>query len=306
MCVPGIVKGEGWFIIRPAICEAVASICLTSCFCSLMSIGAVSFNRYIHICHNEHYRKIYTPRNSVLICVGLWIVCFTAEMSCFIGWGDHSYDRKTLSCVWDRTADFSYTVFFSGAGVAFPIVLISICYIKIYAFFRASKKRVAAMEMNSPSGGSKPDADGVRQIKKQSARNESMKLARTLFIIFAVFAACWTPYAIIVVADIHDEYAMEVHIFSILLAHTNSSLNSVLYGLTNVHFRQGYLKVVWLCCGWCCCGKNAEDFDQGDFQTVRSPSNPEATQNEVNITTLSHPPLAPSRLSKLKARDPSI
>ncbi len=48
---------------------------------------------------------------------------------------------------------------------------------------------------------------------------------------------CRTPYAFIVVLDRHDTYPQELHIFSILIAHTNSSLNSVLYGLTNKHFR---------------------------------------------------------------------
>ena len=50
------------------------------------------------------------------------------------------YDRKTLSCVWDRTADFSYS--FSAVGVAFPVILISICCIKIFLHVRASKTKV--------------------------------------------------------------------------------------------------------------------------------------------------------------------
>jgi hypothetical protein len=241
------VLGEGWFAVRPAICEAVASICLTSCFCSLLSIGAVSFNRYIHICHNELYSKIFTRTKSVLMCLALWIICFLAEMSCFIGWGDHSYDKKTLSCVWDRTADFSYTLFFSLAGVAFPVSLISICYIRIYLFVRASKQRVAAVRVD---GG---QAQAAKDVSMQ--RQESMKLARTLFVIFAVFAVCWSPYAVIVVADRYDTFPMEIHIFSILIAHTNSSLNSVLYGLTNANFREGYKKLVraMLSCLPCAC-----------------------------------------------------
>ena len=76
--------------------------------------------------------------------VGLWIISFLFEMSNFLGWGDHVYDRKTLSCVWDRTADLSYSLFFSIAGVAFPVILISICYLKIYLFVRNSRKKVAA------------------------------------------------------------------------------------------------------------------------------------------------------------------
>ena len=51
------------------------------------------------------HQSIYTLKNSLLMCVGLWIVSAVAEMPNFVGWGDHVYDRKTLSCIWDRTAD---------------------------------------------------------------------------------------------------------------------------------------------------------------------------------------------------------
>ena len=54
--VSGVIYGEVWFMSRFILCEAVASICLTSCFCSLLTIGAISFNRYIHICHNQMYQ----------------------------------------------------------------------------------------------------------------------------------------------------------------------------------------------------------------------------------------------------------
>ena len=49
----GIVKGELWFEYRPRLCTAVASICVMSCFCSLLSIMAISINRYVHICKNQ-------------------------------------------------------------------------------------------------------------------------------------------------------------------------------------------------------------------------------------------------------------
>ena len=90
-----------------------------------------------------------------------------------------------------------------------------------------------------------PNFSQIRQIRNisideryaQREKNESVKLTRTLCLIFVVFAVSWTPYAIIVVADKFDTFPTELHIFSILIAHTNSSLNSILYGLTNKHFR---------------------------------------------------------------------
>ncbi|KAK2141556.1 hypothetical protein LSH36_1082g00037 [Paralvinella palmiformis] len=72
------------------------------------------------------------------------------------------------------------------------------------------------------------------------ARRESMKLARTLFLIFIFFTACWAPYATIVVVDRYDTFRQEVHFFALLLAHTHSSINSVLYFASNQNFRDGY------------------------------------------------------------------
>ena len=165
----------------------------------------------------------------------LWIISFLLELPNFIGWGDHVYDKKTQSCVWDRTADYSYTLFFCIVAIATPIALISICYLKIFLYVRASKKRVAKLLQFNSNLVDKPT---VKRMK------ESMKLARTLFAIFVAFALCWSPYAIVIMADYHDTWSVEPHLFSVMLAHTSSSVNCLLYGLTNSHFRKGYGMIV--------------------------------------------------------------
>ena len=52
---PGAIEGALYFKDKMVLCEAVAAVCLITCFCSLLNIGAISFNRYIHICHNQLY-----------------------------------------------------------------------------------------------------------------------------------------------------------------------------------------------------------------------------------------------------------
>ena len=112
--------------------------------------------------------------------ITLWTTAFLAEMPSFLGWGGHSYDTKTMSCMWDRTADFTYTLFISvgkelkqhgtslyagveptssniisgmvlffAGGVAAPVFLIAFCYLKIFMHVRASKKRVAGAAEDS-------------------------------------------------------------------------------------------------------------------------------------------------------------
>ena len=175
------------------------------------------------------YEKIFTFKSSLVMVVLLWVVSFILEMPNFIGWGDHSYDQKSRSCLWDRTADLSYTLFFSICGVAFPVCLISICYFKIYRFVLQSKAKVATI--------SNTQNNHVGQTKR---------LIRTIFIIFVIFTLCWAPYAVFVSADYKDQLPLEVHIFALLLAHTNSSLNCFIYGVTNRDFRKGYIRFIRL------------------------------------------------------------
>ena len=141
-------------------------------------------------------------------CFFFQIVSFLLEMPNFFGWGDHVYDPKTLTCIWDRTADYSYTIFFDVMGVAIPVSLIFVCYLRIWLFVRASKRKIKS------------------HVEKGSRdARDSMKLARTLFIIFVVFVGCWSPYALIILLDKNDTYAAELHTYSVLIAHINSSLN---------------------------------------------------------------------------------
>ena len=231
--ISAIVVGEAWFVNKQVLCELVACLCLTSCFCSLLSIGAISFNRYIHICHNSLYQQIFTLRNGILMCVVLWIISFLAEMPNFFGWGDHVFDDKAQGCFWDRTADYSYTLFFVIVGVCIPVILISICYVLIFLHVRASKRKVRAMN------GAELDQAAAAKEKR-----ESMKLVRTLFMIFIVFATCWSPYAILVVVDRWDRFPGEAYMFAALSAHANSSLNFIVYGATNRHFRKGYMQLL--------------------------------------------------------------
>ena len=76
------------------------------------------------------------------MCLGLWILSFTIVMPTFFDWGGHRYDEKTEMCVWNRVADFSYTIFCQTIGLILPIILTAVCYVKIFLFVRAQKKKV--------------------------------------------------------------------------------------------------------------------------------------------------------------------
>uniref|UniRef100_A0A1I8HM29 G_PROTEIN_RECEP_F1_2 domain-containing protein n=1 Tax=Macrostomum lignano TaxID=282301 RepID=A0A1I8HM29_9PLAT len=120
MGIVSILKGEIYFMERRGLCLFVASICLVSCYCSLLSIAAIAINRYIHICRSSAYPSIFTRRWTLIMCCSLWIVSFLMEMPNFLGWGDHGYALKNLACLWDRLASRSYSAFFALVGVVLP------------------------------------------------------------------------------------------------------------------------------------------------------------------------------------------
>ena len=225
-----MVKGKEFFEKRPMLCDVAATICLGACVTALLSIGGVSFNRCIHICHTHLYHTIFGLRANILMCVMFWILGFAFSLPGLVGWTDNVYDHKMLECIWDRTNSLSYTIFFSGLVVFTPTLIIAASYLRIFTFVQASKKTVAGICQN-------PD-----YISK--SRAASIRVARTLFIIFAIFVFCWAPYALLVLIDFQDRAPPEVHLYILLLAHLHATLNAIVYCATNKHFRFGYLTVL--------------------------------------------------------------
>ncbi|CAD5125864.1 unnamed protein product [Dimorphilus gyrociliatus] len=181
--------------------------------------------------------RIYTLRNTIGMIILLWTICFLLEMPNFdfINWNNHSFDKKSMTCLWDRTYAHSYSIFFITVGVVFPIILIAFCYLKIFLHVRQAKRRIMA---------AKKGQEAVESASAEREKRNSMRLARTLFVIFVVFASCWLPYGAVILYDKDDKLPLEVHVFVLIIAHFNSSCNSILYGVMNKHFRQSYVQLL--------------------------------------------------------------
>ncbi|ELU11620.1 hypothetical protein CAPTEDRAFT_36345, partial [Capitella teleta] len=225
MGILGMVYGSEWFVRRVVLCDAVATVCIAACVTALFSIGGDGFSRFCHICHPHAYHRLFTLRTNIIICIFIWLAGFGMSLPALVGWTDNIYDPKYMECIWNRKYSMTYTIFFSTCVVAAPVAIIAISFIKIYIHVQSSRKRVAVYRNQS-----------VNQ-----AKSLSIKLARSLFIVFTGFVACWTPYAIIVIVDFKDRAPEEVHLFILLLAHMHSTLNAIIYAMSNAQFRKGYL-----------------------------------------------------------------
>lgn len=227
---PAKLEGKEFFDRAPGLCRAIASMCTISCITSLMTIGLLSLNRYIYICFNEYYQGIFTPRKSICMCVSVYFVGGTLVALNAAEVGNHGFDFKSLECIWDRMATYPYTVAFSIALVWVPSIVIGVCYLKIYLYVRGHKKRMRQQN----EGGN-------------SSSLKSFQLARTLFVIYAVFITCWAPYALLIVLDSKNTYPHEVHVIITMFAHLHPSLNWIIYYFTNKKFAASYREILTRC-----------------------------------------------------------
>jgi hypothetical protein len=92
----------------------------------------------------------------------------------FLGWGGHYFDLKTLSCLWDRLASRSYSIFFPTFCILLPCCLIAFFYIRIFSF--ATNARLRAT---------------VNTRKQQNEIKISFRIAKGLFWSYFLYTICW-------------------------------------------------------------------------------------------------------------------
>ena len=223
------------YLRRPGLCTLIASICFISCTCSLWNIGAIAVNRYVYVCRNRDYNTIFTWPKTIAYALCIWSTCVVADLGNFLKWGGHSFDTKMSLCTYDRLASFSHVLTNNSIFIIFPMVLVMICYAKIFWTIKKSSLRVR--KHNKTSASKKHDI----------GKKKDIKLLKMLFTIYLTFAVCWCLYTILLLIDFEDNSPVFVYRIAAAMSHTSSSLNSFIYGVMNKNFRDAYRSV--LSCG---------------------------------------------------------
>ena len=200
------------FIKYPVLCEVLAVICFVSCFCSVWSICAISLNRYVAICHRVSYPRIYNRVTVPCYVALMWIYAFTIDLPNFFGWSGHILDTKAYFCNIDYTAHYSYNCFLIIFGLCVPMTITCFSYVSIFLYAKKTHKQL------------QKHSEIVIQVT-------DLRLLKTVGTIFTTFMLMWTPYAIVLVFNVYH-WPQWYWLTAVALAHTNSSINSILYAAT--------------------------------------------------------------------------
>lgn len=173
--------------------------------------------RYIHICHHNLYKKVFTKKLTLLYCLITWIFGAVNNMTNFTGWSNYTYDKKTLSCVWNRTVSITYNLYLAVTCILIPCMAIFFFYARIFIFTHRSRNK-----------------------SKITSVSKSIRLAKGLFASFMLYAICWLPYGVLIMIDFDNRVPKSLMMFSMVLGHLNSSLNPILYAVFNTAIKRGY------------------------------------------------------------------
>jgi hypothetical protein len=231
-------------------------------FTSLQTMTAMAINRYYRVVKPAKYGTYFTLRR-IIASVGIVMVLASvgAGLHLVCGWAIYTLHRGKVICFTTfKTPDHEkgYIAFLDACYITFPVLVISICYFKIFRTVSAHKKSLFKNHKNRSKG---KDDDGNSNESQENAQGEpkisinveEVKITRTLFCTVLGFITCWSPIAVIDMIDSYSSHALsiprQVYLLWVYLGYGSSSINPFIYGILNRSFRNEFLRILRFRCG---------------------------------------------------------
>ncbi|XP_043285261.1 G-protein coupled receptor moody-like isoform X2 [Venturia canescens] len=230
----------GWAEVR-FLCALVPFLRYGNVGVSLLSVGAITVNRYIMITHHGLYNKVYKKHWIALMILFCWVFSYGMQLPTLIGvWGKFDYDPnlETCSIVKDANGRSSKTFLFVIAFII-PCIVIVACYAKIFWVVHSSESR---MRKHANPTIKSPHTPG-RDTREMKQRRSEWRITKMVLAIFLSFVACYLPITIVKVTD-HEVKYPEAHVMGYLLLYFASCVNPIIYVIMNKQYRQAYAGVI--------------------------------------------------------------
>ncbi|XP_050665939.1 protein trapped in endoderm-1 isoform X2 [Leptidea sinapis] len=223
---------ERW-VLGSQLCQMFAFVFYGNEAVSLLSMAAITINRYTLIAYYDMYSQIYTTTKIWVQLLAIWLVSFGLMVPPLLGvWGRLGLEENTFSCTILPNHGHSPKKYLFVFGIATPCAVIIVSYSCIYWKVRQSKRKL----------------EGRSKLSGQTAREkeEDSRLTTLMLTIFLCFLACFLPLMIMNVADDSISYPW-LHIIASILAWASSVINPLIYAATNRQYRAAYGNLLRLC-----------------------------------------------------------
>ncbi|XP_072038975.1 melatonin receptor type 1B-A-like [Amphiura filiformis] len=229
--IVGAIGNGSFFCQHDAICQVMGLLLVVSCGTSVWSIASIAIERYIYICYNHVYFKIYNRVTFPIIIVCIWVYAFLLDLPNFVGWGEHLFKVELLACTFRPVRGYIWFINVFGGGI--PFLILSFCYTQIYLFVR----RVSFKQfiLRRASSDSTSTITGIKSADKH--------LLKILAVIILFFVLMWTPFMWLMLVNSYTPLPHWLLYICGNLCLANSAVNFWIYAF-NKDFRDGYLFII--------------------------------------------------------------
>lgn len=234
-----------------------------SCTASVLSLAALTVDRYLAITSPFKYRATLNTMRAVIACVIVWTLSLSFPFAyLYLGF-------------------FHYAFLFANTAVVLTFVVLLFAYIRIYKIFRRQVREWDSLH----------DSTEENRAKKVTMRWEQ-KITKTLLIMLVLFISCYLPacafiYVINLCTTCDCDLVLWARDLQFLLILANSSMNPFIYSWRLYNCRRAFLWIVT-------CGKKGNKRKNCSFEmhTMRRMSTPSGTwghdilSHEIAIVTV--------------------
>ncbi|XP_074045375.1 adenosine receptor A2b [Macrotis lagotis] len=225
-------------------CLFLACFVLVLTQSSIFSMLAVAVDRYLAIKLPLRYKSLVTGTRARGVIAVLWILAFGIGLTPLMGWNDRANathnctgSSQNLSCcpvkcLFENVVTMSYMVYFNFFGCVLPPLLIMLAiYVKIFLVACQQLRRMELMDHS------------------RTTLQREIHAAKSLAMIVGIFALCWLPLHATNCITLFNPHFGEtkpkwlMHLV-ILLSHTNSVVNPIIYAYRIRDFRCTFRKII--------------------------------------------------------------
>ncbi|XP_078383826.1 melatonin receptor type 1B-like [Oculina patagonica] len=199
---------------------------------SLHTMEIIAVSRYFCVVKPDKYIVLFKKQRTLMYIAAVWCVALIGSVPpFFFGHGGFEFQPGKAMCLYTFYTNIAYTVFIECVYIATPLIIITICYAKV--FYTVSRSNRVFSHEN--------------KVQLLRANVEEAKVTKTLASVMVGFACCWLPVCIIDYFDAargEPTLPRQAYLTYGFLVYLSSTINPFIYGITNRQFRREYKAIL--------------------------------------------------------------
>lgn len=229
------IKGQN-FKVNQSMCDFQGTSIICLIYLSVINTGIMAVNRYVRVCKPQKYQRIFNKKTVGLLLASVCVLTFTIATLIVkvLKLTKSKFIPSLMVCLWVYEYRFSVIGILGNMAsilcVGIPLIVINVCYYKIFKKIREHKRNVAPSSSGSGLGTS------VQEVK----------ITWTLFAVVLSYFLSWIPaIAIQVIGNLAfpGRLPREVQMIVTYNVLCSSAINPFVYAAINPAFRSEYAKI---------------------------------------------------------------